>query len=148
MKVVEQLAITVGGGLKWPVLPSSGVPHRHLDFSNILMVPELLRWQRGPCATSYNHTAQTFGPPNMKPATSLRQDGLSSSEIPETGNEDDSIKAELCTRVCTEQGQWETTHPAQEVWKYHFDKSEMQQDRSYPEPCLSPMVILCSTTMR
>lgn len=48
------------------------VPHRHQDLSNTLVVPELLRWQRGPCATSYNYTAQAFGPSNMKPATSSR----------------------------------------------------------------------------
>lgn len=111
------------------------VPHRHLDLSNTLVVPELLRWQREPCATSYNHTAQAFGPPNMKSTASLRQNGLSSSEIPETGNEGDSTRA--AARVCTEQEQWEIIHPAQEVLKYHFYESEMQQDRSYPEPSLS-----------
>lgn len=114
------------------------VLHRHLDLSNTCVVPELLRWQREPCATSYNHTAQAFGQPNMKPAASLRHYGLSSPEIPKTGNEEDS----------TEQGQWKTIHPTQGVGKYHFDKSEMQQDRSYPEPCPSPMVILCCTTGR
>lgn len=128
------------------------IPHRHLDRSNTCAVPELLRWQREPSATSYNHTAQALGQPNMKPAAPLRHYGLSSSEIPETGDEDDSIKTEprtmVAARVSTEQGQWETIHPAQEVWKYHFDKSKMQQDRSYQEPCPSPMVILCSTTVR
>lgn len=88
----------------------------------------------------------------LKYEISCFPDGLSSSEIPETGNEGDSIKAVLCirvaARVCTEQCQWETIHPAQEVWKYHFDKLEMQQDRSYPEPYPSLMVILCSTTTR
>lgn len=95
------------------------VPHRHLDLSNTLVVPELLRWQRGPCATSSNYTAQAFGPPNMKPAASLRQDGLSLSETSETENEDDSIKdvqgTRAAARICMEQGQWETIHPAQEV---------------------------------
>lgn len=87
------------------------VPHRHLVRSNTRAVPELLRWQREPSATSYNHTAQAFGQPNMKPAASLRHYGLSSSEIPETADEDDSIKTEPHTtaaaRVSTEQGQWE-----------------------------------------